>query len=87
MSLNESIAEDAALEWFRRRQGYDGQVGALGYAVGHGATFAKLRRAKPHLHQSHTFAALRDPAAAGLPKLPSEELSVGAASVPTQPRN
>ncbi len=51
MSLNESIVEDAALEWFllrpdRPAQGYGGQVGdqptprqrltRLGYAVGHG---------------------------------------------------
>jgi hypothetical protein len=34
MSLNESIVEDAALEWFRRRQGYAGQAGELVYAVG-----------------------------------------------------
>lgn len=27
MSLNESIVEDAALEWFLLRQGYGGQVG------------------------------------------------------------
>ena len=50
MSLNESIVEDAALEWFllRRllRQGYEGQegfggqVGELGYAVGHGPHLA-----------------------------------------------
>ena len=39
MSLNESIVEDAALEWF----------GELGYAVGHRAAFAGLRRAKPPL--------------------------------------
>ena len=31
MSLNESIVEDAALEWF----------GELGYAVGHGLQFAR----------------------------------------------
>lgn len=49
MSLNESHVEEAALEWFRRRQGYAGQVGELGYAVGHGAAFAGLRRAKPPL--------------------------------------
>ena len=36
MSLNESIVEDAALEWFLLRQGYGGQVGELGYAVGRG---------------------------------------------------
>jgi len=47
MSLNESIVEDAALEWFLLRQGYGGQVGELGYVVGHGAAFAGLRRAKP----------------------------------------
>lgn len=35
MSLNESIVEDAALEWFLLRQGSGGQVGALGTAVGH----------------------------------------------------
>jgi hypothetical protein len=77
MSLNESIVEEAALEWFHLRLGYGGQVGALDYAVGHGATFAKLRRAKPHHHQSRTLATLRDPAVAGLPKLLSGELSVG----------
>ena len=40
MSLNESIVEDAALEWFLLRQGYGGQVGELGYAVGHGPKLA-----------------------------------------------
>jgi type I restriction enzyme R subunit len=40
MSLNESIVEDAALEWFLLRQGYGGQVGELGYAVGHGPQLA-----------------------------------------------
>jgi len=40
MSLNESIVEEAALTWFRRRQGYAGQVGELGYAVGHGPQLA-----------------------------------------------
>jgi len=39
MPLNESIVEDAALEWF----------GELGYAVEHGAAFAGLRRARPSL--------------------------------------
>ncbi len=37
MSLNESIVEDAALTWFRE----------LGYTVGHGSAFARLRRDKP----------------------------------------
>ena len=46
MSLNESIVEDAALEWF----------GELGYAVGHGAAFAQLRRAKPFLSPSEPAA-------------------------------
>ena len=37
MFLNEFIiVEDAALEWFLLRQGYGGQVGELGDAVGHG---------------------------------------------------
>jgi hypothetical protein len=39
MSLNESIIEDAALTWFRE----------LGYAVGYGSAFARLRRDKPQL--------------------------------------
>jgi type I restriction enzyme R subunit len=46
MSLNESIVEDAALGWFEE----------LGYAVGHGTLFAKLRRAKPHLAPGETAA-------------------------------
>jgi type I restriction enzyme R subunit len=50
MSLNESIVEDAALEWF----------GELGYAVGHGASFAKLRRSKLSLAPGGP-AAERDP--------------------------
>jgi len=59
MSLNESIVEDAALEWFLLPQSYGGQVGdqptpglrptRLGFAVGHGAAFAGLRRAEPSL--------------------------------------
>jgi hypothetical protein len=52
MSLNESIVENAALEWFLLRSAplnYGGQVGELGYAIGHGAAFAGLRRAKPSL--------------------------------------
>ncbi len=50
MILNESIVEDAALEWFRlcpafakasaSKQGYGGQVGKLCYAVGHGPHLA-----------------------------------------------
>ena len=38
--LIESIVEDAALEWFPLRQGYGGQIGELGYAVGHGPHLA-----------------------------------------------
>ena len=52
LSLNESIVEDAAIEWFLLRQGYGGQVGELvpqAREVGHGAAFALLRRAKPYL--------------------------------------
>ena len=45
MSRNESTVELAALEWFRLRpvrqaQGYGGQVGKLGYVVGHGPHLA-----------------------------------------------
>ena len=40
MALDESIVEDAALEWFLLRQGFGGQVGELGYAVGRGPLLA-----------------------------------------------
>jgi hypothetical protein len=84
MSLNESIVEDAALEWF----------GELGYAFGHGPhlspgepaaerdSFAevglvgRLREAIRRLNPAipfRTFATLRD---TPLPKLLSGELSV-----------
>ena len=84
MSLNESIVEDAALEWF----------GELGYAVGHGPHLApgepaaerdsfsevvlvgRLREAIRRLNPaipSRTLATLRDTL---LPKLLSGELSV-----------
>ena len=64
MSLNESIVEDAALEWFgdppaSLRRSTCGQ--ALGYAVGHRAG------------QSRPLATLRD---TPLPNLLSGELSV-----------
>jgi type I restriction enzyme R subunit len=83
MSLNESIVEDAALEWF----------GELGYAVGHGPHLApgepaaerdsfgevvlvgRLREAIRRLNPaipSRTLATLRDTL---LPKLLSGELS------------
>ena len=83
MSLNESIVEDAALEWF----------GELGYAVGHGQHLApgepaaerdsfgevvlvgRLREAIRRLNPaipSRTLATLRDTL---LPKLLSGELS------------
>jgi len=39
MTFSESIVEDAALAWF----------GELGYAVGHGGTFAQQRWARPSL--------------------------------------
>jgi len=85
MSLNESIVEDAALEWF----------GELGYAVGHGPDIAlgepaaervclgevvlvgRLREAIRRLNlaiQSGTLTTLRDTL---LPKLLSGELAVG----------
>ena len=84
MSLNESIVEDAALEWF----------GELGYAVGHGPHLApgepaaerdsfgevvlvgRLREAIRRLNPvtpSRTLATLRDTL---LPKLLSGELKV-----------
>ena len=78
MSLNESIVEDAALEWF----------GELGYAVGHGPHLAPgepaaerdsfgevvlvgrlceaLQRLNAVSIQSRILATLRDPAVAGL---------------------
>ncbi len=87
MSLNESIVEDAALEWF----------GELGYADGHGPHLApgepaaerdsfsevvlvgRLREAIRRLNPaipSRTLATLRDPERSGLPKLLSGELEV-----------
>ena len=85
MSLNESIVEDAALEWF----------GELGYAVGHGPHIApgepaaerdsfgevvllgrsgeSIRRPPPAILQSSPLATLRDTL---LPKLLCKELSV-----------
>jgi len=84
MSLNESIVEDAALEWFRE----------MGYAVGHGPHLAPgepaaerdsfsevvlvgrlreaIRRLNPAI-SSRALAALRDTL---LPKLLSGEWSV-----------
>ena len=43
MRLNESIVEDATVEWFLLRQGYGGQVGELilqSREVGHGPHLA-----------------------------------------------
>ena len=40
MSLNESIVEDAALEWSCLRAGTHRQIGELGYAVEHGPHLA-----------------------------------------------
>ena len=89
MSLNESIVEDAALEWFE----------VLGYAVGHGPQLAPgepaaergsfsevvlvgrlreaIRRLNPAIPPSRTLATLRDTL---LPKLLSGELSVAEAT-------
>jgi type I restriction enzyme R subunit len=88
MSLNESIVEDAALEWF----------GELGYTLGHGPHLAPgepaaerdsfsevvlvgrlreaIRQLNPAIPKSLTLATLRDPDRSGLPKLLSGELSV-----------
>lgn len=54
MSLTESIVEDAALTWFHLRQGYGGQVGELGYAVGHGPQLAHgvYARGTPHYQRT-----------------------------------
>ena len=93
MSLNESIVEDAAFEWF----------GELGYAFGHGPHLAPgepaaerdsfsevvlvgrlreaIRRMNPAIPQSRTLATLRDTL---LPKLLSGELSLPAAMLATQ---
>jgi hypothetical protein len=89
MPLNESIVEDAALEWF----------GELGYAVGHGPHLAPgepaaerdsfsemvlvgrlpeaIRRLPPLRTPSRTLATPRDTL---LPKLLSGELSVAGAT-------
>ena len=89
MSLNESIVENAALEWF----------GELGYAVGHGPHLAPgepaaesdsfgevvlvgrlreaIRRLPPLRTPSRTLATPRDTL---LPKLLSGELSVAGAT-------
>ena len=82
MSLNESIVEDAALEWF----------GELGYAVGHGPQLApgepaaerdsfgkvvlvgRLREAIRRLNPAIPYrTTLRDLYKSGLPKLQSGE--------------
>jgi type I restriction enzyme R subunit len=85
MSLNESIVEDAALEWF----------GELGYAVGHGPHLAPgepaaerdsfsevvlvgrlreaIRRLNPAIPPSRTLATLRDTL---LPKLLSGQIQI-----------
>jgi type I restriction enzyme R subunit len=95
MSLNESIVEDAALEWF----------GELGYAFGHGPhlapgepaaerdSFAEvglvgrwreaIRRMNPAIPQARTLATLRDTL---VPKLLSGELSVAEAALEQEGR-
>lgn len=45
MSSNESIVEEAALEWVLRRQCFGGHVRVLGYASGYGpvaVTYSRL---------------------------------------------
>ena len=51
MSLNESIVEDAALEWFLLREGYGGQVGDPPAPPPSPRLWrsGRLRRAKPPL--------------------------------------
>ena len=95
MSLNESIVEDAALEWF----------GGLGYAVGQGPhlapgepaaerdTFSEvvlvgrlreaIRRMNLAIPQARTLATLRDTL---VPKLLSGELSVAEAALEQEGR-
>ena len=95
MSLNESIVEDAALEWF----------GELGYAFGHGPHLAPgepaaerdsfsevvlvgrlreaIRRMNPAIPQARTLATLRDTL---VPKLLSGELSVAEAALEQEGR-
>ena len=46
MALDESIVEDAALEWFRRRQGYAGQVRGFTFATSV-AEVLEVRKATP----------------------------------------
>ncbi|MFZ4593029.1 MAG: hypothetical protein ACOYOF_02145 [Verrucomicrobiaceae bacterium] len=50
MTLNQSIVEDAALEWCLLRQGCVGQIGELGYAVGHGPHLAPREPAAERQH-------------------------------------
>jgi len=95
MTLNESIVEDAALEWF----------GGLGYAVGQGPhlapgepaaerdTFSEvvlvgrlreaIRRMNLAIPQARTLATLRDTL---VPKLLSGELSVAEAALEQEGR-
>ena len=88
MSFNESIVEDAALEWF----------GELGFAVGHGPHLApgepaaerdsfgevvlvgRLREAIRRLNPAISSRALANLRGTLLPKLLSGELSVAAAT-------
>jgi hypothetical protein len=44
MSFNESIVEDAALEWFLLRQGYGGQGWAMRSGTGHTSRRVSHRR-------------------------------------------
>ncbi|MFM2167699.1 MAG: hypothetical protein RIS79_2070 [Verrucomicrobiota bacterium] len=85
MSLNESIVEDAALEWF----------GELGYAVGHGPHLApgepaaerdsfsevvgvgRLREAIRRLNPVVGYRTLATPRSMLVPKLLSGEIGIG----------
>jgi len=83
MSLNESIVEDAALEWFgelggRRVKSEIGRVKfwepfPISLLTLHSFSCEVIRRLNPAIPQSRTLATLRDTL---LPKLLSGELSV-----------
>ena len=79
MSLNESIVEDAALEWF----------GELGYAVGHGPQLAPGEPAAERdsfgevVLVGRVREAIRRPAAAG-PAIPEEARATDKESLSVQ---
>ena len=90
MSLNESIVEDAGLEWFLLRSAplnYGGQVGEQcrvaptfipAFSEREKGTEREVTRRLDPAIFSRTLAALSDPEFAGMPKLLTGELSVAA---------